>query len=54
VGDASVIDLVIELRRRPDGADTLLALRELPTRVQAAAGQLKEAAESYAAAVQHL
>jgi len=54
VGDASVIDLVIEIRRRLDGADTLLALRELPTCVQAAAGQLKEAAESYAAAVQHL
>jgi hypothetical protein len=54
VGDASVMDLVIELRRRLDGADTLLALSELPPRVQAAAGQLKEAAESYTAAVQHL
>jgi hypothetical protein len=48
------MDLVIELRRRLDGADTVLALSELPTRVQAAADQLKEAAESYAAAVQHL
>jgi predicted ribonuclease YlaK len=54
VGDATVMDLVIELRRRLDGADTVLALSELPTRVQAAADQLKEAAESYAAAVQHL
>ncbi|WP_143036614.1 hypothetical protein [Paraburkholderia steynii] len=54
VGDASVMDLVIELRRRLDGVDTLLALSELPTRVQAAAGQLKEAAKSYATAVQHL
>ncbi|MFM0334837.1 hypothetical protein [Paraburkholderia strydomiana] len=54
VGDASVMDLVIELRRRLDGADTLLALNELPTSVQTAAGQLKEAAKSYAAAVQRL
>jgi hypothetical protein len=48
------MDLVVELRRRLDGAETVLALSELPRRVQAAAGQLKEAAESYAAAVQHL
>jgi hypothetical protein len=34
--------------------DTLLALSELPAGVQAAAGQLKEAAKSYATAVQHL
>lgn len=54
VGDASVMDLVIELRRRLDGADTLLALNELPTSVQSAAGQLKEAAKSYATAVQLL
>jgi hypothetical protein len=54
VGDASVMDLVIELRRRLDGADTLLALNELPTPVQTAAGRLKEAAKSYAAAVQQL
>jgi hypothetical protein len=54
VGDASVMDLVIELRRRLDGVDTLLALSELPIHVQAAAGQLREAAKSYATAVQHL
>ncbi|AXF06240.1 hypothetical protein [Paraburkholderia hospita] len=54
VGDASVMDLVVELRRRLDGVDTLLALSELPARVQAAAGQLKEAAKSYATAVQQL
>ncbi|MBT2793510.1 hypothetical protein [Paraburkholderia strydomiana] len=54
VGDASVMDLVIELCRRLDGADTLLALNELPTPVQTAAGQLKEAAKSYATAVQQL
>lgn len=54
VGDASVMDLVIELRRRLEGVDTLLALSELPTRVQAAAGQLREAARSYATAVQQL
>jgi hypothetical protein len=48
------MDLVIELRRRLDGADTLLALNELPTSVQSAAGQLKEAAKSYATAVQLL
>ncbi|MBT2789448.1 hypothetical protein [Paraburkholderia strydomiana] len=54
VGDASVVDLVIELCRRLDGADTLLALNELPTPVQTAAGQLKEAAKSYATAVRQL
>jgi hypothetical protein len=54
VGDASVMDLVTELRRRLDGVDTLLALSELPVRVQDAAGQLKEAAKSYATAVQQL
>jgi hypothetical protein len=54
VGDASVMDLVIELRRRLDGVDTLLALSELPIHVQAAAGQIREAAKSYATAVQHL
>jgi hypothetical protein len=48
------MDLVIELRRRLDGADTLLALNELPTSVQTAAGQLNEAAKSYASAVQRL
>jgi hypothetical protein len=48
------MDLVIELCRRLDGADTPLALNELPVPVQAAAGQLKEAAKSYAAAVQRL
>ncbi|TCF96969.1 hypothetical protein BZM26_34500 [Paraburkholderia strydomiana] len=54
VGDASVMDLVTELRRRLDGVDTLLALSELPARVQDAAGQLKEAAKCYATAVQGL
>jgi hypothetical protein len=54
LGDASVMDLVIELRRRLDGAETRLALSELPTHVQAAATQLKEAAGSYASAVQNL
>jgi hypothetical protein len=54
VGEASVMDLVIELRRRLDGAETQLALSELPTHVQAAAAQLKEAARSYASAVQNL
>ncbi|BCQ28852.1 hypothetical protein NK8_70420 (plasmid) [Caballeronia sp. NK8] len=54
VGEASVMDLVIELRRRLDGVDALLALSELPTRVQAAAGQLSEAAKSYVSAVQRL
>jgi hypothetical protein len=54
VGDASVMDLIVELRRRLDSADTVLALSELPTPVQVAAGQLKEAAECYAVAVEHL
>lgn len=48
------MNLVIELRRRLDGVDILLAPRELPARVHTAAGQLKEAAESYATAVQHM
>jgi len=54
VGDASVMDLIVELRRRLNSADTVLALSELPTRVQVADGQLKEAAECYAVAVEHL
>ncbi len=52
VGDASVMDLVIELRRRLDGNETQLALSELPTRVQAAAQQLKNATTAYVDAVQ--
>ena len=52
IGDASVMDLVIELRRRLDGVVTQLALSELPTRVQAAAQQLKDATKFYADAVQ--
>jgi hypothetical protein len=54
VGDASVMDLVIELRRRLDAADTLLTLNELPVSVQTAARQLNEAAKSYAEAVRRL
>jgi hypothetical protein len=54
VGDASVMDLVIELRRRLDGVVTQLALSELPTPVQAAAQQLKDATKSYVGAVQRL
>ncbi|MGF6647461.1 hypothetical protein [Paraburkholderia sp. GAS82] len=54
VGDASVMDLVIELRRRLDGVVTQLALSELPTHVQAAARQLKDATNSYVGAVQRL
>ncbi|MFM0140134.1 hypothetical protein [Caballeronia grimmiae] len=54
VGEASVMDLVIELRRRLDGVDTLLALRELPTHIQAAADHLKDAAKSYATAARQL
>jgi hypothetical protein len=54
VGDASVMDLVIELRRRLDGVVTQLALSELPSPVQAAAQQLKDATNSYVGAVQRL
>jgi hypothetical protein len=53
VGEASVMDLVIELRRRLEGVATQLALSELPTRVQAAARQLKNATMSYVDAAQH-
>jgi hypothetical protein len=54
LGDASVMDLVIELRRRLDGVDTLIALSELPTRMQTAAEALKEAARFYATTAQQL
>jgi hypothetical protein len=54
VGDASVMDLVLELRRRLDGVITQRALRELPTRVQAAAQQLKNATGAYVDAVHGL
>jgi len=54
IGDASVMDLVVELRRRLDGVATQLALSELPSPVQAAAQQLKESIESYVGAVQRL
>ncbi|TDG03984.1 hypothetical protein E1N52_31945 [Paraburkholderia guartelaensis] len=52
--DDRVIHPVVELRRRLDGVATRLALRELPSPVQAAAQQLKESIESYVGAVQRL
>ncbi|WP_208644750.1 hypothetical protein, partial [Paraburkholderia bryophila] len=51
---ASVMELAIELRRRLDGVVTQLALSELPTHVQAAAQELKDATKSYVGAVQRL
>jgi hypothetical protein len=54
VGDASVMELAIELRRRLDGVVTQLALSELPTHVQAAAQELKDATKRYVGAVQRL
>jgi hypothetical protein len=45
---------VIELRRRLDGVVTQLALSELPTPVQVAAQQLRDATRSYVGAVQRL
>ena len=54
LGEASFMDLVMELRRRLDGQDTQLALNELPAQVQAAAIQLAEAARAYFTAVQQL
>jgi hypothetical protein len=54
VGDASVMELAIELRRRLDGVVTQLALIELPTHVQAAAQELKDATKRYVGAVQRL
>jgi hypothetical protein len=54
LGEASVMDLVAELRRRLGGQDTQLALSELPAPLQLAAAQLAEAARLYVAAVQQL
>jgi hypothetical protein len=48
------MELAIELRRRLDGVVTQLALSELPTHVQAAAQELKDATKSYVGAVQRL
>lgn len=54
LGEASVMDLVMELRRRLGGQDTQLALSELPVSAQSAATQLAEAARSYVKAVRQL
>ena len=54
MGDASIMDLVIELRRRLDSEDTQRALDELPPRVRTAAAQLNDAVKTYAAAVEQL
>ena len=54
LGEASVMDLVTELRRRLAGQDTQLALSELPAPLQLAASQLAEAAQLYVTAVEQL
>jgi len=54
LGEASVMDLVVELRRRLAGQDTQLALSELPAPLQLAASQLAEAVRLYVTAVQQL
>jgi hypothetical protein len=54
LGEASVMDLVMELRRRLGGQDTQLALSELPLSARSAATQLAEAANSYVMAVRKL
>jgi hypothetical protein len=54
LGEASVMDLVSELRRRLGGQETQLALSELPAPVQSAATHLAEAARQYVTAVQQL
>jgi hypothetical protein len=54
LGEASVMDLVTELRRRLGGQDTQLALSELPAPVRSAATQLAESARSYVTAVERL
>jgi hypothetical protein len=54
LGEASVMDLVTELRRRLGSQDTQLALSELPAPVQLAATQLAEAARIYVTTVQQL
>jgi hypothetical protein len=54
LGEASVMDLVTEIRRRLGSQDTQLALSELPTPVQLAATQLAEAARLYVTTVQQL
>jgi hypothetical protein len=54
LGEASVMDLVTELRRRLEGQDTQLALSELPAQIQSAATRLAEAARLYVTVVQQL
>jgi hypothetical protein len=54
LGEASVMDLVAELRRRLKEQNTQLALKELPVSVQSAAVQLAEAAHTYVKAVEQL
>jgi hypothetical protein len=54
LGEASVMDLVMELRRRLGGQDTQLALNELPLSAQSAATQLAEAAHTYVTSVLRL
>ena len=54
LGEASVMDLVTEIRRRLGSQDTQLALSELPAPVQLAATQLAEAARLYVTTVQQL
>ncbi|SAL66102.1 hypothetical protein AWB65_06292 [Caballeronia humi] len=54
LGEASVMDLVTELRRRLGAQDTQLALNELPAPVRSAAMQLTEATRAYLMAVQRL
>jgi hypothetical protein len=54
VGEASVMERAIELRRRLDGVVTQLAMSALPTHVQVAAQELKDATKSYVGAVQRL
>jgi hypothetical protein len=54
LGEASVMDLIAEIRRRLGSQDVQLALSELPGAVQLAATQLANAARLYVTAVQLL
>jgi hypothetical protein len=54
LGEAGVMDLVMELRRKLGGQDTQLALSELPASVQSAAILLAEAARSYVTTVRKI
>jgi hypothetical protein len=54
LGEASVMDLVMELSRRLESVETQLSLSELPISVRSAASHLNQAARGYVSAVEQI